>query len=422
MMVNARMCHQMDPGARALLQCMVSDRSGTVAVFFAVVFVVMLGAGGLAIDMASYGSAKDAGRRAADAAALAALSPSTPRNVRAQRARDVFEANLPTHLSDSITQFNIRFTEHDGVETAEVTFALEAALVFGRAYGGEDAIARGQVAASVNRSPKIDVALWLDGSASMGVAADEGARDRLRALSRSDPEHKNCAFACHMPTRLHHREFPTSMHRARANRVPLRVDVMRSAVDRLILALKPNNRRGANVRFSLASFHSRFEMLRTFTNNRRDIRRAVRTFDLTAGMPWGDRRLAASRLSETFASGATELLASPNAEGARRAVVIATDGMQFDWNSYRPGPIDPSVCQPLKDEGVIVAVVQLRYVELNGDGAFNTWVRPHFHLLGPALEACASPGFFFSADTPAEIEDAFNRLAISLQASLRLTQ
>jgi hypothetical protein len=103
-------------------------------------------------------------------------------------------------------------------------------------------------------------------------------------------------------------------------------------------------------------------------------------------------------------------------------VVLVTDGMQFNWGNTSPGPIDPAACDAIKARGVTLAVIQLRYVPLHGDWAFDVYVRPHFDELGPALRQCASPDFFFSANTPAEIEEAFEHLSMRIVDTLRLTR
>ncbi len=96
--------------------------------------------------------------------------------------------------------------------------------------------------------------------------------------------------------------------------------------------------------------------------------------------------------------------------------------MQFDWNSIAPGPIGSLGCQDMKSRGFRIGVVQLKYVRLDGDGAFNTWVRPVYDQITPALQACASAGYYFHADNPDEVRAAFRQLAKTLEESLRLTE
>jgi hypothetical protein len=132
---------------------------------------------------------------------------------------------------------------------------------------------------------------------------------------------------------------------------------------------------------------------------------------------------SASRLTPTLSEGKATLPAQ-NGDGTkdrpRQFVIIVSDGMQFDWNRISSGPISNTPCEEIKARGINVAVIQLRYVDLTGDAAFNTYVKPHFTKLGPALEKCASPGMFYSADSPEQIQKAFAELAVRIRGALRL--
>ena len=66
-------------------------------------------------------------------------------------------------------------------------------------------------------------------------------------------------------------------------------------------------------------------------------------------------------------------------------------------------------------------MIQLRYVPDPGNVHYEHWVAPHINNLGPALQACASPGMFYSADTPSQIQEAFADLAVRIRGALRLT-
>ena len=103
-------------------------------------------------------------------------------------------------------------------------------------------------------------------------------------------------------------------------------------------------------------------------------------------------------------------------------IILVTDGMQFNWGEVTSGPISTTVCNDIKARGYRLAVVQLRYVRLDGDGAFDYWVKPVYDQISPALQACASAGYYFHADDPDEVRDAFRQLAKTLEESLRLTE
>lgn len=254
----------------------------------------------------------------------------------------------------------------------------------------------------------------------MGMAATQSDRDRLRALSRLDPEHRNCAFACHMPTRLDG-SWRTSEERAHANGVTLRIDVMKQNVLGLISELQEEDHNV--VRYSVSALSRDFRTVIAQTDDVGRVERAVRMFSLSGEVH--NNRNGASLLSDAIAQGARrqpERGGDGSAERPRNYVVIVTDGMQFDWGRVSSGPIDQDACDDLKRRGIGVAVVQLRYVDLTGDGSFDYWVRPHYYDLGPALERCATSGLFFSADSPAEVRRAFAELGERLREAVRLVR
>ncbi|MEY3235325.1 MAG: hypothetical protein RL230_2596, partial [Pseudomonadota bacterium] len=268
----------------------------------------------------------------------------------------------------------------------------------------------------------VDIDLWLDGSGSMGLAADEAGRDKLRLLSKND-HHKNCAFACHIPTPLDvGSPYATSEQRAHANGVKLRHDIMKESVQILIDELHDAYPRGLRARYGVARMSRDWERQLALTSDMQAARDFVGTFQL---QPATSNAQAASRLTPAIDTG-RRTLTSSTGDGSQanpeKFIVIVTDGMQFDWHNIAPGPIGNTPCQELKSLGFRVGVVQLKYVRLDADGSFNTWVKPVYDQITPALQACASAGYYFHADNPDEVRAAFRQLAKTLEESLRLTE
>ena len=78
--------------------------------------------------------------------------------------------------------------------------------------------------------------------------------------------------------------------------------------------------------------------------------------------------------------------------------------------------LDPvAQCKPLKDRGIIISVLYIPYEPIQNpnpsfagdedDAANNNIVN-----ITPALTACASPGFFYTANSPADITSALNAM------------
>ena len=86
------------------------------------------------------------------------------------------------------------------------------------------------------------------------------------------------------------------------------------------------------------------------------------------------------------------------------------------------GPINQAYCTALKNEGVVLAVLETPYVPLTGSDPdvqpYEQTVRHTIYPGGPsgssvisaALQACASPGYYFQATNPSDISTGFTNL------------
>lgn len=106
-------------------------------------------------------------------------------------------------------------------------------------------------------------------------------------------------------------------------------------------------------------------------------------------------------------------------------VFLVTDGAQDpqvkgvpngSWSgSNHATVIDPTVCSQLKTRGIIVSVLYIPYQPINpvntsfaGDeDDYANWNIPS---IPASLQGCASPGFFYTANTPADITTALNAM------------
>ncbi|MBR0991420.1 pilus assembly protein [Bradyrhizobium japonicum] len=107
-------------------------------------------------------------------------------------------------------------------------------------------------------------------------------------------------------------------------------------------------------------------------------------------------------------------------------VFLVTDGAQDPqvkgvpnggWSgSNHATVINPTTsCKPLKDRGIIVSVLYIPYQPIdpvntsfaNDEDDYANWNIP---LIPASLQGCASPGFFYTANTPADITAALNAM------------
>ncbi len=107
-------------------------------------------------------------------------------------------------------------------------------------------------------------------------------------------------------------------------------------------------------------------------------------------------------------------------------VFLITDGAQDpqvkgvpngSWSgSNHATVINPTtVCAPLKKRGIIISVLYIPYQEINpvntsfasDEDDYANWNIPN---IPPSLQGCASPGFFYTANTPEDITTALNAM------------
>ena len=385
---------------------MLRDKSGNVAITFALCLIPLMLAIGMAVDIGNALSVKKQMQDALDAAALAALAETTPADKRQTVAQKAFESSLSENLRNLSPQFNLSVTEVGNNKNATASFSVDLPLSFAGIFGVDSLDISGQTDSGIAIGGAMDIHLWLDSSASMGVAATELDRDKLKALT-------GCFFACHMDGP------PTSQKKAKDNGIVLRIDLMKQNVLALMEKIHEVQLPEQVVRYSVSGMARSFEPRITLSDDYDAIHTAVENFALSGTT----HSQGASRLSPVLDT-AKNSLPAQNGDGTtdnpRRFVVIVTDGMQFDWHNISPGKINNAACENIKSRGIPVAVIQLRYVPDPGNVHYEYWVAPHFHQLGPALQACASPGMFYSADTPSQIQEAFAELAVRIRGALRL--
>jgi hypothetical protein len=98
-------------------------------------------------------------------------------------------------------------------------------------------------------------------------------------------------------------------------------------------------------------------------------------------------------------------------DGAQDPQVKSINGGSWSGSNHAT-VIDPTtVCKPLKDRGIIISVLYIPYQPIqNPNASFanneDGYANSNIPLIPPSLTGCASPGFFYTANTPADITQA----------------
>jgi hypothetical protein len=107
-------------------------------------------------------------------------------------------------------------------------------------------------------------------------------------------------------------------------------------------------------------------------------------------------------------------------------VFLVTDGAQNyqvkginagGWSGSNHATVmnPTTLCKPLKDRGIIISVLYIPYQPISPPnptfaGGQDLYANANIPSIPPSLEACASPGFFYTANAPADIAKALNAM------------
>jgi hypothetical protein len=251
-----------------------------------------------------------------------------------------------------------------------------------------------------------------------------------------------CAFACHdeggSTTAA---DIATGLTNAHSAGATTRFDVMTSAASQLITYVaglaSSNTLLAKNTYvFNVLSFDT---SLHTYgASNMTSTAAQTAVSSVSPGLDTWLSQDMTSLITTIGSSGTGASAASP-----LKFVILVTDGLQSDrnnnwactssgfdpaWN-FSPtcyggydGPISTTQCQSIKNNGVVLAVLETPYVPLTGQSPdvqpYEKTVRHTIYPGGPssastisaALQACASTGYYFQATSSSQISTGFLQL------------
>jgi Flp pilus assembly protein TadG len=247
-----------------------ADRRGAVAMMYALILPVLMFGTGFAIDYTHAMQVQTKLDAAADAAVLAALTPSMMQqsNTAAQTAAtNLFNAQANAQSSLIAADTNVTVTvanPNNNALVRNVTVSYTAANqnIFASILGYSALQINGSSTASASLAANIDFYLLLDNSPSMALPATQAGINSMIALTSQQDGGNGCAFACHQAStgngdtagNAYWNPNKTSQvctgaqsgnsnvgcvqmddyQVARANSIPLRIDELNSAVTTLM--------------------------------------------------------------------------------------------------------------------------------------------------------------------------------------------
>ncbi|MCJ2084073.1 pilus assembly protein TadG-related protein [Methylobacterium sp. J-090] len=393
------------------------------------------------------------------------------------KAINAFNVNTGSITFGQVTLATPQVTRTAQTLTAVVSYSATVKNTFGPIFGSPTTVLSNSVTASADVAGYLDFYLMVDVSGSMGLPSTPSAMNDLAKLNFdmfSDYK-QGCQFACHFPAT---RDMPASKGWSTAvqYKIPLRSDAVNAAVCSLIqrasTPVVPNQYRIGIYPFinqlaTLVGMTSSIASLRTaaqcasnpplaFTNlldtgvTQLSVNGDPSTGTGSGGTHFETAMPTMKATITSFGDGSSALTPKP-------FVFLVTDGMQNsqyfynidkgrnDYTGYpskfngyassnwsaggsKPAAMDPSSCEKLKSSGAIVSVLYIPYnliaFEDKGGGIAyeNNVVNRLSPDLATPLRTCASPGFFYTANAPADITASLNAMFDQALRVARLTQ
>ena len=360
-------------------------------------------------------------------------------------------------------------------QTISATASYNAAVAsnFGRLAGVDTLAVQGAATATLTMGKYLDFYLLLDVSASMGLPSTPTGQS---ALATINPDGSGCFFACHFSG---YRSYNT----ARANDIQLRIDAVGAGVAALMSEAQQTQTLPNQYRMGVYPFithaNTFVDLTSDLTGDAYSVASAINYNASTGSTSFGglldtgndsvfassfnpNYRVTSNSPADTFPIGAggthienifndinAKILSVGNGSTSSNTlpfVFFVSDGMEDSqyyvtatgsWpgvTAYPTPPgqtvsiraMDPSVCDVLKTRGVTVAVMQIPYPPFadptNYANSEDYKVNDAQPNLSPAMQACATPGFFTFASSPQEITAGIQKLFLQAVAQARLTQ
>jgi Flp pilus assembly protein TadG len=419
-----------------------SSASGSVAIIwaFSLFPALLLLSGVLQYSMSL--SAENKLNAIADAAALAAVSSAATANYQNTStteqgyATNIFNAQAAFLQNVTVTSLTVNVVVTAATSsapaylTSTVSYVATVSSILPGILHSYFTTLKGTATATSSLPAYLDFYLLLDDSPSMGIGATSAD---ITAMQNAN---NGCAFACHSP---HATDGTYPGYTLPA--VPgtqLRIDALRSASAQLITTAIAQETVTHQFRIGLYTFANSVTTLSDLTTNLNSVQGLNAAIALPVtdiGTQIGDAVNWLNQNKVTTSSG-PGTQASPI-----KFVFLVTDGVEDQAFNFISGSYDTlqnptgswngtpyssvmnsAACTGLKNKGVTVAVLYTNYDPLS-DIRYTDMVAPFVNNIPTALQACASPNFFFQADHANEINSAMQQMfAQALKQSARLTQ
>lgn len=424
------------------------DAGGNVVILFALSLVPIIGLSGLAIDFSMSMRAKTALDASTDAAVLAAVteasqiiqSQSTPNYDATPIAisfgkiagQQVFSANsaMVRTVNTPVLSLDLQRPNNGLTITATGSYTAQWPTAFGKMFGTPNMNIGGRAASNLNLPKYMNIYVAIDISQSMGIAATATDMSNLSNLTGG------CVFGCHVRSaaQWQPQTFEEIAHDPN-NNVTLRIDVIRTATKSMIASAQ--SIAGSTPTINIGLYTLQEQILADHTNYYNVISAPSTSYanlsNLSNGIDLGNNDIGGtgdSDFANAFSSFASREVGT-SGDGSSNSskqnfVFLMTDGVQDVHGNCGYGhctqAFDPNLCSSLKSRGVTVGVIYTTYIPFPNEQSYMDLVYPFQGQIGPNLQSCASPGWYYEAKDGPAIQTAVNALFAQAVSSGKLTR
>ncbi|QUD88240.1 TadE/TadG family type IV pilus assembly protein [Phenylobacterium montanum] len=457
-----------------LFGCFWRDRKGATAMIFVLALPVIMACVGGAIDYSGRLTAQGQLQDAVDAASVGAVATNSAAFIAGQNmtsdglipvgvtnATTIFNSNAANMKTVTNTQLNVSVVKSKGYINATVTATATYPTTFLGLFGFTTLPISAASSSQNGMPPYLDFYLLLDVSGSMGLPSTNSEETRLAAVN---PDNKSlypggCTLACHFSGyqgytlsrnggNSHNPQVTSCPTPGTSTCIQLRLDAVGYAVNALIQTANQTQKYAQQFRIGLYPFIRYMYAYYPVTYN---ISGSI-TDPTTVNY-------AAANLATLLDTGANASLGSggthfenalpavstaiqkngigtgASASSRQPWVFFVTDGSQDSqyywsgsWNgSNHATTLDPTLCTALKTIGIRIAVLYIPYQPIQNPnpsfaGDEDDYANNNIANIPAPLQSCASPGFYWTANSPADITTAMNAMFNAAVATDHLTQ
>jgi Flp pilus assembly protein TadG len=402
------------------------DREANVAIVFALSLIPITLLTGMAMDFTSAEQKKAELDAAADAAAIAAVTPAMMAKADAQAvtaAQNMFNSKATNinGLNYSPSNLTVTVTDSGLNRTAIVSYTASSQNAFSGILKLAAWPISGSSQASSSVLPNIDFYLLLDNSPSMAIGATTAD---INTLVANTPD--QCGFGCH--------ESDTSPNDyyglAKRLGVTLRIDKLRQATQNLMSTAQQSQQANNNqYRMAIYTFNIGFNTITSLTSSLSTAQTQAANIDVYE-VPYQNWSNDAITNYDNAMSNINSIMPNPgggtNSTGDKPEEVLffVTDGVEDEMvnGSRQESLMDNGWCTTIKSRGIRIAVLYTTYLPLPTNAWYNTHIAPFQAQIGPTLQSCASSGLYFEVKTDQDISAAMQALFQKAVATARLTR